>query len=273
MWIVGVVCLGLSALFGFLLKGSKQKLLEIQSIPTSPVGEIVALANDVRESMGQTGGFNKIVEVKGTVQTSQPLTSELAKQQCAAYRTDVSREYEETYYDTNPQTKQRERKTRRGSESVSSNGRIGAFDVKDASGSIAIMAEGAELDYIKVVDRFEKGELGDGRGGLSVSVGGVDINLGNALGATGRQTLGYRYTEAVLPLGVAIYVLGEATDRSGTLQIQRPNEKGKRFIITTKSEEELVASAKSSVKWMGWLMKGFGTIGAALTGGGLFMGM
>jgi hypothetical protein len=46
-----------------------------------------------------------------------------------------------------------------------------------------------------------------------------------------------------------IYVLGEVTDTSGELAIQRPREKGKKFIISLKSEEELVRGVKSTIRW------------------------
>jgi len=43
-------------------------------------------------------------------------------------------------------------------------------------------------------------------------------------------------------------VLGEAKDEGGTLRIAKPAAKGGRFIITMKSEEQLLSSAKTGSK-------------------------
>ena len=43
-------------------------------------------------------------------------------------------------------------------------------------------------------------------------------------------------------------MLGEASDSSGNLSIKKPTEKGKPFIITYKSEEELTAGKESAIK-------------------------
>ena len=50
----------------------------------------------------------------------------------------------------------------------------------------------------------------------------------------------------------------------GQLMVQKPSEKGKHFIVSTKSEEEIINSAESAAKW-----QYFGAIASVIVGVGL----
>ena len=77
----------------------------------------------------------------------------------------------------------------------------------------------------------------------------MGLNL-NTSSSGDRKILGYEYTERILPLDRKAYVIGLASDSTGELMIQQPAEKGKPFIITLKSEEELVKGTESTIKIM-----------------------
>ena len=81
--------------------------------------------------------------------------------------------------------------------------------------------------------------------------------VGQILGGAGR-TIGYHTRESLLPIDRRVYVLGEAVDSADGLAIQAPGERGKQFIVSTRSEEELVGSARSATQWL--------LIGAAASG-------
>ena len=102
---------------------------------------------------------------------------------------------------------------------------------------------GAAIDSIKSVDKFEPAGLDLN----AISFGRFNVSL--PLLASGRRTLGYRYQEQIIPLNRKIYVLGEASDSSGELMIQKPKDKKESFIVSLKSEEELVGSVESVIKW------------------------
>jgi len=93
--------------------------------------------------------------------------------------------------------------------------------------------EGAKIDSVESYNRFEA----DPPSGFSYSYG------------ADSKTLGYSYKEKIIPQGAKLYVLGEVSDRRGKLSIVKPSEKGKHFIVSTKSEEELVKSAENSATW------------------------
>ena len=84
-------------------------------------------------------------------------------------------------------------------------------------------------------------------GGSGISFGSFSLSLGMTPG--GRRILGYNYTESIIPIGQRIYVIGEASDSDGALIIKKPREKGKPFIVSLKSEEEIIGSHESSAKW------------------------
>jgi hypothetical protein len=96
----------------------------------------------------------------------------------------------------------------------------------------------------QVVDRFEPWMPAIGG---KLSVGNFSFDLGAFLNAA--NTVGYHFHESVLPLNRAVYVLGEASDTSGQLAVQKSKEK-KQFLISLKSEEEIVRAASGAVRWM-----------------------
>src|SRR3712207_1785691 len=98
-----------------------------------------------------------LVEVKGTLRCEEPLTSEMAGERCAYYSSKVVREYRESDYDDDDDVG-----SDRRSEVVAHNEQFAPFTVADSTGSVAVNAEGAEVDARQVVNRFERntGEIG-----------------------------------------------------------------------------------------------------------------
>jgi hypothetical protein len=176
-----------------------------------------------------------LVEVKGTLRCEEPLTSEMAGERCAYYSSQVVREYLERDYDDDDVGSDRR------SEVVAQNEQFAPFSVEDETGSVAVNAEGAEVDARQVVDRFERNTGGDGP---SISLGGTTINLGG-----GERTLGYRYTERILPVVAPVYVLGTVQDGGGIGA--SPAEGGQRFVVSHRSEEALGQSLGKTVLWLG----------------------
>jgi uncharacterized membrane protein len=243
MLIIGIVLIVLGVVLFFIRRSQQARLLDIRYTKTTTAKDLTDLAKSVSEGVGKAGAFRQIAELKGIILSETPLISEIAKVPCVSYRATVTREYEEVYSETNPETKQVERKTRRASETISNNTRMVNFLIKDATGIVLVNPKGAAMDHETVVDRFEPSSAG---GTGTITFGGFRFSI-PATASTGG-TLGYRFHEESLPVGRTIYVLGEASDSSGQLMIQKPAEQG-RFIISLKSEEELVKAASSSIQW------------------------
>jgi E3 Ubiquitin ligase len=197
--------------------------------------------------MGQTDTSNAtdvsglapgtLVEVKGTLRCESPLVSEMAGESCAYYSSQVVREYLERDYDDDDDVG-----SDRRSEVVAKNEQFAPFTVEDATGSVPVNAEGAEVDAREVVNRFERNT---GSEGPSITLGGATINVGG-----GERTLGYRYTERILPVDAPVYVLGAAQE-NGEIAAPTFGDQGQRFVVSHRSEEALGQSLGKSVRWLG----------------------
>jgi hypothetical protein len=195
----------------------------------------------------EVSGFapGTLVEVKGTLRCEEPLTSEMSETSCAYYSSKVIREYMERDYDDDDHGSDRR------SEVIAQNEQFAPFVVEDDSGAVAVNAEGAEVDARQVVNRFERDTGNEG----SISLGGMTINLGG-----GERTIGYRYTESILPIDASVYVLGTVQEGGG-IGAPSSGEEGHRFIVSHRSEEALGQSLGKTVLWLG-----VGGIGALVLG-------
>ena len=205
---------------------------------TSTVEFLESMASDLSGS-----SLSYLTEVKGTVVAETPLISELSQMECVYYSMKVEREYEEEKYETDSDGRRR-RTTHTRSQTVSQNKRSLPFYVQDTTGKIQVRPEGAQLIAEKVVDRFEP--AGAERAGLSMGSFKLDINIGKFNLGGGPRTLGYRFTEEVIPTNRDIYVLGEAYGNAQQLAIQKPASGP--MIVSVKSEEQLQQDAGKSGK-------------------------
>ncbi|MCA9522271.1 MAG: E3 ubiquitin ligase family protein [Myxococcales bacterium] len=256
--LIGIVALlvGGGCLWAF--GNRRDKVFQMKLAETRKVSEIRAISSEVAGEIG-AGSFNEVLEVKGVLKCAEPLKSALKGEPCVHYEMEVVREYEERVERVDQQTGRHVMETVRRSETLSSNSQSVEFTVDDGSGEIVIRPDGAEIDSVQILDQFQPGDAHRGSsamirfGDFSLSVGPVGSN---------RHTLGYRYRERILPLGRRVYVLGEARDDDGMLAIRRPTSSEKRFIISLKSEEELIRSNEESMNLLKY--GGYGGLGAGL---------
>jgi hypothetical protein len=202
---------------------NKQKAALMGQTQTSSASDVSGLAPGT------------LVEVTGTLRCEEPLSSEMAGEKCAYYSSKVIREYMERDYDDDDVGSDRR------SEVVAHNEQFAPFVVEDSTGTVAVNAEGAEMDAKQVVNRFERNT---GSEGPSISLGGTTIHLGG-----GERTLGYRYTETILPVDAPVYVLGTVQQGGG---IGTPSgDEEHRFVVSHRSEEALGQSLGKTVLWLG----------------------
>jgi hypothetical protein len=185
----------------------------------------------------EVSGFapGTLVEVKGTLRCDEPLTSEMAEKTCAYYSSTVTREYLERDYDDNDVGSDRRTKI------IAQNVQFAPFMVEDDSGFVGVHAEGAEVDARQVVNRFDRNVGNEG----TFSLGGMTVNLGG-----GERTIGYRYTETILPVDESVYVLGTVQD-GGTIGAPPSDAKDHRFVVSHRSEEAHTQSLGKTALWLG----------------------
>jgi hypothetical protein len=267
--IVGIiiVLLGLGLLFWS--KKKKQGAAVMATTETSRVGDLVALVDSVRAELpgGGGSGYAEVVELKGTVVCDAPVIGELSGQAGAICDSRVMRVVETRHEVRDSQGSVRT-EWRKSEEVVSQNRREAVFHLDDGSGRVRVLPSGAKLELEKVVDRFEpptgvEQGLGDA---LTVGYGGFRVSVGASGFASGghRRTLGYRFEERLLPVGRALYALGELADVDDGLVLRQPTAKGASYLLSLKSEAELVAAASKAARWMAVGGVGLAVLGALL---------
>ncbi len=254
---IGGAILFIIAIILFIIQRKRSgKLHHIEYNETTSINQIIENHNEMSGSFGP-GSFSLYSEVKGIATANSPIRTEFSQQECVYYKSTVTREYEvlEKTKDASGKTSKR---WVRKSEVVSNNeNKSHDFVIKDNSGEILLQTEGSELHTKKTFSKFEEGN-DDPKGGLNISIGSFSISSGS-----NYRTIGFKYEEYAIPTRTPLYVIGDANDRSGRLQISKPTDK-RPFIVSTKSEDEIIKQLSSSAKWMFYGAIGCATVGFAL---------
>lgn len=253
LW-VGIALAVIGLILFLVSRRSTAKVFHMKATDTSRVGAIQKLVAEVAADMpdGLATGYKEYVEVKGKVACDEPLRGELSDKLGAIMETEVVRVYERREERTDPQGNVRT-EWRKGEETVSQNRRESPFWIDDGSGRLRVKTSGNKgIDLEKVVERYEPAnavESGFGGGNLTLSVGRFQLGLGGGGYGSGSRTLGYKFIERALPIGKAVYALGEAAhveDEGLVLRVPTDDDKKKPFLISLKTEEDLVRSGEKT---------------------------
>lgn len=232
MLYLGLLLLAVAGVLVFLFLNEKKKLGLMQELETSAVGDLYQKKNE-------------LVELKGTLECNETLTSELAQKPCAYYKSKVVRESEETYYEKDSEGKS-VKKTRKIRETVSENERKVPIWLKDSTGKVALSYENAELVTEKVLSKFDR-DFGN-EDQAKIKLGKLEIKFSTNDNSDRRRLLGYQLEEEILAINQPLYVLGEVKTDEGNLIITKPTENKGKLIISSKSEEELMREGQKNVK-------------------------
>jgi len=195
--------------------------------------------------------FRNYVELKGVVHCDQPTHTPFSSQNVAYCSSKLSAvtQREEQYRDNDGHYHTR---TVKDEEVLSSENSSEILLMADDSSDMRVVLDinhGCEFDVPETFDRFETvGNLG--RYAYFRNFHHPRANL-----------LGYRMQERTISLGQPLYVLGEAYKEGNTLHIGKPVDKDKSFIVSTKSEDQLVGKYEGNAK-----LALFGGIAAVVIG-------
>lgn len=240
MAIFGGILIVIGLILFFVQKNYSTKLQSIRLATASTVDELQRIASEIAGEIG-SGNLREYVKVRGMIRCDRPLISELAQKPCVHYNMRVVREYEEQKTTSDSEGKTRT-ETQRGSETISSNSQSVPFKLQDRTGEIMVNPDGGDIDTVQILNEFRQ----ENSSGSSTSFGGFSINLSSSSG--GRRTLGYRYTESILPCDREVLVIGTAADDKNQVTLCKPAQPDKKFIISLKSEEELAQSTAKAVQ-------------------------
>lgn len=192
-----------------------------------------------------TGVFIGLVELKGTAESSQPLTSYLAGQPCVQYAWTVEEHWSRTYTTIETDSKGNTRTVTHhesGWTRVADGSGLIPFYLQDDCGVILVRPEGAKIEPLKMFDETC---------GLSDP---LYYGKGPA-GAVANSDFRRRFVETGIPLKTPLYLVGQSRERKDIVAPEiAADEHAPMFLISTRSEERI----SSGMKWgsRGWAVFG-----------------
>ena len=214
----------LALLLGWISMRMARKRRHIRDTPTSKAA----------------GVFIGDVELKGTAESSGPLTSYLAEVRCVHFRWLVEEHWRRTRTETYTDSKGN-RRTRTvddtGWDTVASGGEQIPFYLVDDSGHILVRPEGMEVEGPSVFSFActPSHPLYYGKG-----------PAGSVLGSTDDR----RFSERAIPIHANIFVMGAARERSDVVAAEIAHSSEARFSLVTTETEEAVARGYTGKVWL-----------------------
>lgn len=228
---------GLVAIF-YIRPKTKNHVTEIKYLQTKKISEL----KDMFEQMDLNGlgnDYREFVELKGKIVSDHLVETPFSNRQVAYCKSKLAQvtETKEQYRDSNGNLRTRVNKHENTISEEKSSQEIELLDDStNESVVLEINGVGCKLDIPKTFDRFEpKGNLGNYRYFNSFSF--------NRFGA---ETLGFKMTEETIDPNQQLYVIGEAFKVGEKIHIGKPQDSKKPFIVTTKSEEDLINSSNQT---------------------------
>lgn len=242
---------GLVSIF-YLYPQKKNQIMEMQFMRTKPIRELREMFDTMRES-GLEDSYTEFVELKGRIVTESVKTP-FSGREVAYFESSISsvNEVEKVEYDD----KGNRRRTMVKEENlISSEESSHTIGLRDASTDevlvLEIHASGCNLNIPKTWDRLDPNfNFADHRTRQSYRSQMNRMDSG--------RFLGYRTIERTIDKDAQLYVLGEAFKSGDTIHIGKPKDSKKPFLVTTKSEENMISESQSSSKAI--LFGGIGSV-------------
>jgi E3 Ubiquitin ligase len=253
----GAVCLVLGAVAFFVWRSQQKSLNAMLLTDTLTCGELGELSRAAADAVG-AGSFSQACEVVGVAAPGDQgvLTAPESGREVVWHRSEAIEHYWETERDSDGDERRVER-----TRVVASHVSQAPFVVRDATGEIVVEVAGADVDNAPVIANTYERDLS------KVEIGsGLLANIAEAF-LQKDKTIGIERKEWGIAPGQRLYVLAEASDRGGRLAMVKPAE-GK-FMISTRTEEELRASKRGFANVARVLAIAFGALGAALVAAGV----
>ncbi len=238
MLVVGAILIAVGIGLFFYKKKVEGKLLDVKYYDQTDIKSAVDTCVSISKELG-SGHYTQMVKVSAKAKSESPLTGEFSNESCVYYEASAVHEYEKLV-----ERKDDDGKVHRNwvddSETIGSTRKGGEFELNDGTGAVKVDIQGADLTLDQAVNQFKTS-------GDSVTFSFGTYHPENT---RKKRSKGYREMEQNIPVGQQLFVLGELHDRNGTPTISISKEKGNPFIVSIKSEQEVVSGLESKVKMM-----------------------
>ena len=216
----------------------KNKNIEIQFTQTTPISELIAILTE--NAKAGLEGYRHYVELKGQTEKDTLQKTPFSEKEVAYYNANLYQVFEET--ETFTDSTGRHQRLKKSESLMTNQKSTGSIALKDAQSGekvyIDISQSGLQLDTLKTLDNFEP-------------VNNMQkYSFFNSIryNPMGSRMLGFRMIENTIPLGQSLYVLGEALLVGSRVNIEKPRDSKKPFIVSVKNEAEIVQGNKTGAK-------------------------
>lgn len=250
MTCIGLVMVVVAAIAVAVAAQQRRRARAIRQVPTSTCAELRARVAADRARGGRLG-FGERCEAVGTAQPTPggPLAAPLTGTPCVWSRVLVKERYWHATHDENGDPV-RQQQTR----TVVDRRSDARFVLTDSTGAVLVDPAGIEPDGAqKVLDRFQPDSSGR------------PVPFLGVMSRADSDTIGYELAEWVLHPGVPVYVLGEAGDAGDGTPVIGQAAQGV-SVLSTRSEAELTARARSRFRVAALGAAAAGTAGVGLIG-------
>lgn len=232
---------GFGAIF-YLRPKTQNSVTEIKYMQTKTISELKDMFKQMDEN-GLGNDYREFVELKGTVVSDNLVKTPFSDREvvyCESKLAQVT-ETKEQYRDSDGNLRTRVSKNENTISNEKTSQEIEMLDNSiNESVILEINGVGCKLDIPKTFDRFEpKSNLGSYRYFNSFS-----------WNRFGGETLGFKMTEKTINANQNLYVIGEAFRVGDKIHIGKPQDNKKPFIVTTKSEEDLINKSNQNALFL-----------------------
>ena len=244
MLIAGAILIVIAVGILLLARSQQSAAQAARATETLTCGDLTQLAGGVGSEIG-AGSFSRRCEVVGQAERGDgaPLTAPHSGIEVVWHHSTITHRYWENEERRDSEGRTTRRRADRD-ETVSDVTSTAPFVISDATGRVAISPEGAQVDSPeRIVDRFDPQTEAPRESFLGGLLRGDDDS----------GTIGFHHQEWIIRPGARLHVHGAVSDATGRLAFAKDG----RYLISTRSEEELVGSAESTARWA--------TIAAAVT--------
>ena len=193
-----------------------------------------------------SGIFIGFVELKGTAESANPLTSYLAGAQCVHYAWTVEEHWSRTVVTTETDSKGNTRTVTRhesGWTRVDDGGETIPFYLQDDCGVVLVRPDGAKMEPATIFDE------------TCTPLSALYYGKGPAT-AIADSDHRRRFVEVAIPVKANLYIVGQARERKDIVAPEiAADEHAPMFLISTRSEEQVSRGMKWGAR--GWILAGF----------------
>ena len=259
--IFGVILLIIGIIAFCMATFSTQKRLDqLVGSGRQKIGEIVEAYKQTKADLGEMAEENTVSEkltVMGEPSCDEPLISPLGNKPCIYYSMKVTSSRVEHYTEKDSEGRT-VNKSRTITDTLDQSTNSTRFKINDGTGTVMVDPQNGQFEgLIKSVD---KSETRTANQGASISFGNFSLNLSNSFSPKEPETI--KYEEEIIGLDRRLTVIGTLCDKMGEFEITKQGKTP--VIVSTKSQDEMIAETKSSLKTQKIVAMVCGGLGLAL---------